>query len=161
MEKKEIMVKDGNIDYLFFSAKHTDVECVTHIHITMEIVLVTDGVLNMTVNNKEYAVPQGYGVFVPPLEPHTFHSQNPNQCHVLMFSDEIVEYFSKFTKEHFFDRHIFPVSHTSMEMVNRILPGKANTVDWIRANAVIAPLCYDILCGCEIRERKTPFDETA
>lgn len=159
--KNEIMLKDGNIDFLFSSAKHIDVECVTHIHITMEIVLVTDGILNMTINNKEYAIPEGYGVFIPPLEPHTFHSKNANQCHVLMFSEEIVDYFSKFTKEHLFDRHIFAVSHASMEMVNRILPNETNTVAWISANAVIAPLCYDIVCGCEIKERKIPFDENA
>ncbi len=159
--KKEIMIKDGNIDFLFSSAKHIDVECATHIHITMEIVLVTSGELNMTINGKEYAIPEGYGVFVPPLEPHTFHSKKANQCHVLMFSDEIVDYFSNFTKHHSFDRHIFPVSHTSIELVNRILPHETNTTDWISANAVIAPLCYDIIHCCEFKERKISFDENA
>ncbi|MBE6548944.1 MAG: AraC family transcriptional regulator [Ruminococcaceae bacterium] len=159
--EKEIMIKDGNIDYLFSSAKHIDVECVTHIHITMEIVIVTDGELNMTINGKEYVIPKGYGVFIPPLEPHTFHSQNPNQCHVLMFSEELIEYFSEFTKAHSFDRHIFPVSNASIELVNTILTNETNNVDWISANAVIAPLCYDIIHNCEIKERRTPFDETA
>lgn len=155
------MIRDENVDFLFSSAKHTDVECVTHIHITMEIVLVTSGELNMTINGKEYAITEGCGVFVPPLEPHTFHSKKANRCHVLMFSDEIVDYFSTFAKDHLFNRHIFPVSRASFELVNRILPNETNTVDWISANAVIAPLCYDIIHGCEFKKRKIPFDDTA
>ena len=156
-----ITIKDGNIPFLFSSIKHTDVECCTHIHMTMEIVLVTEGELNMTINGKEYIIPKGYGAFIPPFEPHMFHSSKANQCHVIMFSDEIADYFSKFTKEHYFNRHIFPVSTASTELVGKILPNESNTVEWIPTIAVLAPLFYDITCGCEFSERKVPFDETA
>lgn len=157
---EKITPKDSNVHFLFSSAKHTNVECVMHIHITMEIVLVTDGELNMTVSGKEYEIPKGYGIFIAPLEPHAFHSSKPNRCHVLMFSDEIADCFSKFSKAHLLKRHIFPVSNASAELVGKILPCESNSVDWISASAVIAPLCYDILHGCVFEERKKPFDET-
>jgi AraC-like DNA-binding protein len=156
-----IMIKDGNISFLFSSAKHTNVECITHIHMTMEIVFVTSGELNMTINGKEYAIPKGYGVFVPPFEPHDFHSPRDNQCHVLMFSDEIADCFSRFTKDHCFNSHIFPVSNAASEMIEKILPNEENSVEWIGAIAVLAPLFYDIISGCDFLERKVPFDETA
>ena len=159
--ESNIAIKDGNISFLFSSIKHTDVECLMHIHMTMEIVIVTSGELNMTINGNEYTIPAGYGAFIPPLEPHTFHSPQANTCHVLMFSDEIADYFSKFTKEHYFNRHIFSVSSASTELVNRILPNETNTVEWISAIAVLAPLFYDITCGCKFSKRKTLFDETA
>ncbi|MBE6667950.1 MAG: AraC family transcriptional regulator [Ruminococcaceae bacterium] len=159
--KKEDIMKDKVDKFLFSSVRHTDVECVTHIHVTMEIVLVTSGELNMTINGKEYVIPAGYGTFIPPFEPHMFHSKKVNECHVLMFAGEIADYFSNFTQTHLFTRHIFPISHASLDLVNRILPNETNTVDWISAIAVIAPLSYDIICGCDFEERKYPFDENA
>ncbi|MBQ9086897.1 MAG: helix-turn-helix transcriptional regulator [Clostridia bacterium] len=158
---QKITLLDGNIPFLFASAKHTDVECVTHIHITMEIVLVTDGELHMTIGGKEYSIPKGYGTFIAPLEPHLFHSRHPNQCHVLMFSGEIVNYFFEFVKTHSPKRHIFPISNASLELAGKILPDENNVVDCIGAEAVLAPLCYDIVHGCEFETRKTAFDQTA
>ena len=161
MEEKFIFIDDGNIPFLFASAKHTNVECINHINITMEIVLVDEGTLNMTIGGKEYSIPSGCGAFVPPLESHLFHSECPNKCHVLMFSTELVSYFFEFTKANAPKRHIFPVSAASLAITNTILPNDTNVVDPISAEAVLAPLCHDIYRGCEFEKRKMPFDETA
>ena len=96
--------------YLFTSARHTDVECVLHINIYAEIVIVTSGVLNMTVGNNEYSISQGDAVFITPFEPHSFHSQSPNKCHVLMFSKELVPYFFEFLKNQVAKCHLFSPS---------------------------------------------------
>lgn len=144
----------------FESAKRIDVECITHIHTMMEFVIVTEGILHMTISGKEYDISKGFGVLVPPLEPHMFHSAHPNQCHVLVFSDEFVNYFFEYIKVYYPKRHIFAVSDTSMKIVDRILTNNFNYPDHISAEAVLAPLCYDIIHYCEFEERTIPFDET-
>lgn len=151
---------DTNISFLFASVRHTDVECVTHIHRTMEIVIVTDGVLNMTIGGKEYEIPKGDGVFISPLEPHMFHSETSNRCHVLMFSEELVNSFSAFVKQNAPRNHRFSVSELGMALVDKILPLESNTVDCISAEAVLAPLCYDISRECVFEARALPFDGT-
>ena len=150
-----------NLPHAFVSEKHIDVECVTHIHITMEIVIVTQGTLQMTISGKQYDITEGFGVLIPPFEPHMFHSQKANACHVLIFSNELVGYFFDFVKTHLPKRHIFAVSNASMALVEQILPHRLTTVDCISAQAVLAPLCYDIYQSCEFEERKGSFDSTA
>lgn len=140
--------------YLFASARHTDVECVLHINIYAEIVIVTSGVLNMTVGNNEYSISQGGAVFITPFEPHSFHSQSPNKCHVLMFLKELVPYFFEFLKNRVAKCHLFSPSRSSFELTEKILPKLYNNVDFTEASAVLAPLLYDIRSQCEFVERK-------
>ena len=44
------------ISYIFLSERHIDVECVVHIHTTMEIVIVNKGTLTMTADGKKYDI---------------------------------------------------------------------------------------------------------
>lgn len=160
MSKKESLSKKP-LPFLFESQTHTDVECVTHVHVNMEIVIVTSGTLNMTIGGKEYEIPMGYGTFIPPLEPHMFNSPKPNNCHVLIFSRGLVDYFFEYVQIHSPKRHIFPVSKESLALCEKILPKINDSADCICAEAILAPLCYDIRCGCEFEARKVPFDRTA
>ena len=66
-----------------------------------EIVIVNKGTLTMTVDTKEYDIPEGHGLFIPPLSSHTFHSKEPNLCHVFIFSDMLVPYFFEFSQKNF------------------------------------------------------------
>ena len=152
---------DGNIPFLFVSKRHTDIECVNHIHPSMEIVIVTEGTLHMTIGGKEYDINAGIGAFIPPFERHLFHSDKKNKCHVLMFSGELVGHFFKFTKTHTPINHLFSISPSSMALSDKILPSAHNTTDFIGAEAILAPLCYDIYHGCCFEERKHRFDDTA
>ena len=86
----------GEENYLFVSARHTDVEAVLHINAYAEIVIVTSGVLNMTVGRNAYSISEGEAVIVTPFEPHSFHSEKNNKCHVLMFSKELIPHFFEF-----------------------------------------------------------------
>jgi AraC-like DNA-binding protein len=121
----------------------------------MEIIIVTDGELEMTVRGTKYAVPKGFGIFVPPFEPHSFHSVKTNICHVLMFSGELVSYFFELLKNHEPIRHIFAVSPQAFSLVDEILPNESNTADYISAQALLATLCRDIVVGCELKKRQT------
>lgn len=147
-------------EFLFASERHVNVECVVHIHATMEIILVNEGTLHMTVSGKEYDICAGQGIFVPPFETHRFHSEKPNRCHVLMFSRALVGYFFEFVKGKVPVSHRFAVSGASMRLAEELLPHVSNTADYIRAEAVLSPLCYDVWRGCAFEERKVPFDDT-
>ena len=140
--------------YLFASARHTDVECVLHINIYAEIVIVTSGVLHMTVGDNEYSVSKGSAVFITPFEPHSFHSQSHNKCHVLMFSKELVPYFFEFLKNRVAKCHLFSLSQSSYELAEKILPKLYNNADFTEASAVLAPILYDVRSQCEFVERK-------
>jgi AraC-like DNA-binding protein len=159
--QKEYVPEDDRGMYCLVSERHVNVECATHIHITMEIVLVTDGVLHMTVGHREYDVPRGCGVLVSSLEPHAFSSPKNNVCHVLMFSEAVVNYFFEFLKGHVVREHMFAVSEEALALVERILPAHSNVADDAGAEAVLAPLCYDAKERCVFEERRLPFDETA
>ena len=148
------------IPYIFLSERHIDVECVVHIHATMEIVIVNQGTLTMTADGKEYDIPEGHGLFIPPFSPHTFHSKEPNLCHVLMFSDVLVPYFFDFLKKNSPTLHLFKLSDASRELSERLLPNNSNSADYITAEAVLAPLCHDIHTQCPFESRKIVFGDT-
>lgn len=150
---------DSGIPFLFASARHKNVECILHMHATMEIVLVTSGSLEMTVSGEKYSIPNGYGLFIPSFEPHSFHSVEENECHVLIFSRELVPYFFELSKSHELKRHIFAVSPPVFALIEEILPDENNTADYIGAQAFLAPLCRDIFNGCKfIKRRHQPSD---
>ena len=148
MESIGKIIENG-IPYLFASARHEDVDCINHIHVNMEIVLVTEGTLHMTVGGKAYAIKEGYGVFIPPLVAHSFSSYQSNQCHVLMFSNGLVDYFFEYVQTHVPQNHVFAVSRASSELCEKILPDENNVTDCIGAEAVLASLCYDVHRGCD------------
>lgn len=149
-----------NIEFLFSSTRHSGVKWPAHLHNTMEIVLVTEGTLRMTVSKKEYDIPEGYGICVLPFETHLFSSATPNRCHILEFSKDFVGYFFELVKGKALTNHLFPISEASMLLSETLLPSVSNMVDYICAEAVLAPLCYDVLHGCSFEEVRQPLDDT-
>ena len=150
---------DNNLPFLLVSERHENVECVTHIHATMEIVLVTEGCLHMTVGNGEYDIPQGCGMFIEPFLPHAFHSAERNRCHVLMFSRELVSSFSQFLQDRAITSHLFCVSPPAMALAEALLPHHTNRPDSLCSQAVLAPLCHDIRTGCDFIKGKPPIKD--
>lgn len=159
MDTKKLPFEE-KLPFIFSSERHIDVECVVHIHATMEIVLVTEGVLQMTVDGKEYDIPKDHGLFIPPFAPHTFRSVKPNLCHVLIFSEVLVPYFFEYVKENAPRSHLFAVSDASMALAESVLPDYRNTADYICAEAVLAPLCRDIYNGCDFEPRNRHSEDT-
>lgn len=159
MEKRNGVI-DGSIPFLFASARHTNVKCVSHMHENMEIVIVNKGTLNMTVGGREYAIPSRHGVFVPPFEAHSFRSYEDNECHVIMFSKSLVSYFYELLGSYEPTRHIFAVSDASYSLSDEILPEVNNTASYMESQAILAPLCREIYLKCGFEKRKMPFDDS-
>lgn len=150
---------NSRMPFIFSSDRHIDVECVVHIHASMEIVIVNNGTLTMTADGIEYNIPEGHGLFIPPFSPHTFHSNEPNLCHVLQFSEVLVPYFFDFVKKNSPTQHLFKLSESSNELSERLLPHKSNSADYITAEAVLAPLCHDIYMQCRFEARSVVFGD--
>ena len=129
-------------------AQHTNVECVRHIHPHLEIIAVTDGTLKMRVSGVEYSINTGQGIFVSAFEPHEFHSETGNECTVLMFSDELVSGLAEFLETNKVTSHIFAVSEQSLGLLQRILSEEKQSVSYFEAQAVLAPLCLEMLTEC-------------
>ena len=145
-----------------FSAErydHTDVESDVHMHPEMQIILVTDGVLNMTIDGKNYEITKGFGAFVPAFSPHRFFRRQPNFTLAMMFSTDLTPAFSAYLQEHVPTCHIFAPSAISMALVDSILPNPRNHVDFITAEAVLAPLCRDIFGSAAFEKRRQSAED--
>ena len=154
----KIMIHDSNVRHLFASRRHTNVECILHLHETAEIAIVTEGCVSITVGDKHYKVEKGYGAFVPPFEAHAYSTEKSSKLHVLMFPRDVVSYLAGILDEKAPESHIFAVSDESFSLSEKILPLEYNEVDYIGTQAVLAPLFYDIMKNCVFSERQTNTD---
>lgn len=141
-------LKEGNVKYLFASARHIDVECIRHFNAPMEILLVEDGCVVVEIGRREYEVGAGMGAFIPAFVPHAFHSPDGSRCHILMFSGDLAAYFQEFLKKNREQTPLFCPDAACLLLVDRYLPEQENKADYARAQAVLAPLCCEIMEQC-------------
>jgi len=144
---------------LFLSERHSDVECIPHLHDTMEIVLVNEGVLEMTIDDQPCIIHAGEAAVVCAYELHAFHSAEHNRCHVLMFSKELSPQISNLFLKHRPCSRVFPVSELCMALTDRLLPAPRNAPDAIHAIAVLSPLLCELQDTCGFAARNTAVDE--
>lgn len=143
-----IQLHDSHIHYSFASARHRDVICVPHLHHSMEVILVNEGTLTMTVSGREYRIPAGSGIFVSSFEVHAFASPSPNRCHVLMFTRDLVPQFFSLLQSSTPQVHLFTPSPAAFSLADSYLPGEENHPDYFIAMAVLSPLLAEILTQC-------------
>lgn len=137
---------------LFSWAKHTNVECVRHSHAHLEIIIVTEGVLDMRVRNADYRIKEGQGIFVSAFEPHEFHSPSENRCKVIMFSRELASKLSEYLKSKKVSSHIFAVSESSRALAKTILSPHDRETNSFETQALLSSLCLDIVEGCTFED---------
>lgn len=154
-----ILLHDEHISYLFASARHCNVECISHLHHSMEIILVTQGTLFMNIGGTDYRIPAGQAVFVPPFEAHSFHSPEPNWCQVLMFLKELLPTFFGFLQTNRPESLLFSYSAESAALVRKYLPEDTGDIDKFHAQAVLSPLVCDILEQCSFSPRTHRQDD--
>lgn len=148
-------LKEGNVKYLFASARHTNVDCIRHFNAPMEIILVEEGSVLVEIGKENYEVVAGMGAFIPAFAPHSFRTPLKSRCHILMFSGDLVSYFQEFLKRNQEKTPIFHPNAECFSLVKRYLPARENKADYPRAQAVLAPLCCEILEQCGFHPIKT------
>lgn len=144
----------------FHFAEYTDNTSRVLIYQELQIVIVTEGILDININGKPYYVPKGYGVFISSFEPHAFTTTKHNKCCVLTFHSETIPYFSAHLKSNSVDSHIFPISPASFKLMDSIIYKSTKSLGPIEIFAVLSPLIYDINNGCKFVPRKHLFDDT-
>lgn len=138
---------------------HWNVECPAHVHYCMEIILVTQGTLQVTINEQEYAVSQGEGVFVLPFEVHSFHSCQPNCCRIVEFVINSVPVFlDRVRKTQPVDR-LFPVPQECLVLLDRNLPLGSSQQDDMHIQAAVVPLCGVICDHCAFRDSSVYLED--
>ena len=151
---------DKNIKYLFNSIQHTNVECKTHLHNSIEIVLVTNGTLSMEIGSKTWTIEEGNGAFIQPFELHGFKSDVDNTCHILMFSGELVPSFFQYLKTQVPKTPLFAPSKESLTLAKSLLSNFNNENEpIIKLQAVLAPLCYEIYSQCDFTTGDAPLQD--
>ena len=141
-------LRESNVEYLFASARHIDVECVCHANAPMEIILVEEGAVSVGIGKREYEVSAGMAAFIPAFALHSFRSPQHSRCHILMFSEELVSYFGDFIKKNEEETPVFKPGAECFALADRYLPAQENKADYAKAQAVLAPLCCAALEQC-------------
>ena len=145
---------------LFISERHVDVECIPHLHSAMEIILVSEGVLEMTIDEQRCTLHAGEAAIVCAYELHAFHSAEQNRCHVLMFSKDISSQIANLFANRRPKSRIFPVSELCVALTDRLLPPVQNTADAIHAMAVLSPILCELVEFCGFVACKAPVLDT-
>lgn len=149
----------------FVSAYRTNVEWGLHIHRHIEIVLVTDGVLRMQINDDVVDIPKGYAAFAESFEPHSFISDNDNDAVIIEFSPEIFSPFSRWLGEYKIGCRAVKIDECISELVTRLLPDDHTKQTYFgeigeaRMLAVLAPLCNAFIDGGEWQRREEKYDD--
>ena len=129
-------------------AVHDGVECPAHVHFNMEIVVVSAGILHMSVNGRDYALVRGTGVFVPPFALHDFRSGGVNRCHVLEFPTTLAPELAARLRQGVPEDLGFPVPEDCLARLERQLPQGRFCPDRLHAQAAVLPLCCEIVDHC-------------
>ena len=147
--KSWIELHDYHISYLLAYAQHNNVECRSHLHHSMEIVLVTEGVLSMMIDGENFEISAGSGVFVSPYVAHSFRSLKPNTCHVIMFVKELMPQLFDFLQENQPKSCLFQFSDSSYQVAKKYLSESTDDLDFFHSTAILAPFVCDIMEQCE------------
>lgn len=147
----------ANIRPLVQVQTHVNVECNAHFHENGEFVFVTDGTLNMSIDELPYVLPKGSAVFVPPFTIHEFHSPQFNQATVLVFSNEPIPALFNFIKTHQITNHSFTLNEQMTSLLKGLLD-KQEINDVFQAQAILSLLSLEIKNKCTFIDKKKIFD---
>lgn len=103
-------------DY-FFVGQDADFNFPAHIHYCFEIICVTSGVMNVVVNETEYALSAGEAVFIPSNQMHSMYTPYRSYHKLFIFAPNLVSVYTKALGEKVPVCHKFTMSRLCMEMV--------------------------------------------
>ena len=152
---------DGNIIGFFTSLHLTECKPIpNHLHGSFEILIVTDGTICVSVNNSEYILKRGDGIFINSFENHAIDNCENSVFYALMFTKETTPHFCNFLKDHLITNPVFRVSKEVLSVLNYYLPDAKHTDDIFRAQAVLCPLIFDIHKGCSFVTNKNRINDS-
>ena len=99
-----------------------DVACVMHIHRELEIVYVTEGVLDISLSGKTIRLTAGTMLYIEPLEPHSFISKESNMCCIIEYPPTLYQDFWTHLQQHTTENRIIEVSDAVRAYLHYLLP---------------------------------------
>ncbi len=121
----------------------SNVECVRHLHLEAECILVTQGTVHVLQSGADTVLTAGEALFLKPLSIHGFHTPSNSYCTILIFPTDLVP---DFTAARFSPSPFQPSEALVKQLQNADV--KASE-DLLHLRALLYPLC------CEIAD-KTP-----
>lgn len=123
-----------------------NVQCVRHLHMEAEFVVVTEGVLHVLTSSGETILGKGESLYLMPLDIHGYYTETASECTILIFPTDLVPDFAVIypTLRPFF------LAGPLLETLKSLEPDKDYSL--LRARAVLYPLCCAILDNCPYEE---------
>lgn len=131
----------------FFLAQHLkNVECRSHLHYSLEIVIVTEGELAVILDDQRYALEKGDGIFIMPFQYHSFVTEKDNSSAIFTFSSALVGEFADFINEKQVANPLFNVTNENLALCKDFDCNISNDVFYIKS--LLYPLCRNVYDGC-------------
>lgn len=155
--KNSVARYSANIKPLLQVQTHVNVECTAHFHENGEFIFVTEGTLNMSIDERPYVIPKNSAVFVPPFTIHEFHSPHFNQATVLVFSNEPIPTLFNLIKTHQITNHCFSLNEQIIPLLKNLL-NEQDINDVFQVQAILSLLSLEIKNKCTFSDKRKEFD---
>ena len=155
-------IEDIKANGVFLSfARHTNVKCVSHLHRSLEIVFVTEGVVEMTVSGKKRILEKGMATIVMPFESHSFYTDEAvgSGCCVMVFSPDTAVHFYDKIKTCYPKNPVCRIPNEILKYCVDSFPSVENC-DTVSACAVIYPIANILLKECEFSPSSNRIGDT-
>lgn len=149
---------DGNIKLFFSSMVLSDSDVPKHLHANFEILVVTKGVLYITINDKLYTVPEKNAIFIPPFSTHSLSRESKHSICALMFTKEIIPEFHEMFKTNAPKQMFFTLSDVTFSLVKQFIPNSVCNDDIFLAKAVLGPIIYELCDKVNFTSTKIPLN---
>lgn len=119
-----------------------NVQCVHHLHMEAEFVLVTEGTLHVLKSGSETVLRAGEALYLMPLEIHGFYTESISRCTILIFPTDLVPDFAVMHSQ----SHPLVLPAALGETLTALDPN--DHYDRLHVRAVLYPLCCEISDAC-------------
>jgi len=97
--------------YDYKNSHHSDWFVPTHLHEYSEFVFTQNGVFHMTLDGKEYTVPENHLIFVGPNQLHECRCEAPSAIMCVVFSNDFAPFFYSLMQDKKFENPVFDFSN--------------------------------------------------
>lgn len=131
-----------------------DVNCIDHINIEIELVVVFDGLLTMNVSGEKYNLHSGEGLFVMPFEPHDFITENHSKGIIVMLAGNFADdFFNDVSNKEPIKRN-FNLNMNLISYLENCVTSN-NSKSLIYKEMLLSVLFYEISLQCEFSNNKS------
>ncbi|HEO8418590.1 helix-turn-helix domain-containing protein [Niallia sp. FSL W8-0635] len=121
-----------------------------HFHRSMELVMVDEGKLDLTIQNKTYTLHAGENALILSNQIHSLQSKQKNHSWIYVFSPELVNQFYQASKNKDLIHPIFQLQPTFCEMIKDVLTNNKSSM--IAKKGVLYLICSELLNQTAFKE---------